>query len=495
VIAALLSSVSASKTVAAQSSTITWSPPVNLSNSPESSSRPAIVTDHFGYVHVFWSEEVGGESIYGIPKALINNGNTIMYTRWDGKSWTPPIDILLVPGDDVATYVAVAVDADNWLHVIWSGQSSIYYSKAPAWQADSAHSWSQPAPVADGNARSQWESDIVASPDGKLHIVYATGGSDPSIYHILSEDAGATWEESTRISEPLDLLEEGVSNSRICIDGAGRLHVAWQTNQEEGFGQSAYYARSLDNGATWSTPYQLGYRQPGDYGVTFPSIACVGEGEIHIINVGGAWHYGRYEHISRDGGETWSPPNHILTELEGVNGYTYLLADSNLQKHLITTMRTQAEQQGGTFYARGLENGGWGPLDLAVPEADDTGPGAHWTATAMRLGNEIHVLWNTNFTDKAGEIWHTRGIIPGVPQQPAQPPPGDELVTPEPAPVATVAAASLPIVHDTSQMPPTTVSGEFATSISPVTFVLITVVPVLLFLAAIVVHRMLIRAR
>jgi hypothetical protein len=493
--AALLASVSAAQTVNAQSTAITWSAPINLSNSPESSSRPAIVTDRFGYVHVFWSEEVGGKSIYGIPKALIHDGNTIMYTRWDGKSWTPPIDILMVPGDDVATYVAATVDSNNWLNIVWSGQSSIYYSKAPAWQADSAHSWSSPMAVADENARSQWESDIVAGPDGKLHIVYATGGSDPSIYHILSEDAGATWQAPTRISEPLDLLEEGVSNSRICMDGLNRLHVVWQTNQEDGYGQSAYYARSLDAGATWSKPFQLGYRQPGDYGVVFPSISCIGDGEIHIINVGGAWHYGRYEHISKDGGETWSAPYHILTELEGVNGYTYLLTDGLQQKHLITTMRTRAEQQGGTFYARGLENGGWGPLDLAVPEANDTGPGAHWTAAAIRLGNEIQVLWNTNFTDKAGEIWYTHGVIPGVPQQPALSIPEGELLTPEPVPVATAATSVRPVSLDTNQLPPTNVSRDFASSISPVVFVLVTVVPVLLFLAAVIAQRMLARSR
>jgi hypothetical protein len=479
--------------VRAQSNSITWSAPINLSNTPESSSRPAIVTDQFGYVHVFWSEEVGGRSIYGIPKALIHDGNTIMYTRWDGKTWTQPIDILFVPGDDVATYVAATVDGDGWLHILWSGQSDIYYSKAPAWQADSAHNWTAPVAVASGNARTQWESDIIASKDGTLHAIYATGGGDPGIYHIQSVDHGETWGPPTRISGPLDILEENVSNARICIDGVGRLHVTWQTNQEEGYGQSAYYARSIDGGATWSAPYQLGYRRPGDYGVVFPSIACVGDSEIHIINVGGAWHYGRYEHISTDGGATWSEPYHILTDLEGVNGYTYLLVDGAGQKHLVTTMRTSAEQQGGTFYARWMNNA-WSPESLAVPEADDTGPGAHWTATAVRLGNEIHILWNTNFTDKAGEIWHTRGIIPGVPQQAAVPVPNTNPAVPDSAtPKPDVTAAPIPV--DVNRVPPVNVANTFAVAPSPVATLLIIVAPVLLLLIAVVLFRALLHAR
>jgi hypothetical protein len=488
-----VSATQLSSPVKAQSNAIEWSAPINLSNTPESSARPAIVSDRFGYVHVFWSEEVGGKSIYGIPKQMIHDGNTIIYTRWDGKTWTQPVDILLVPESEVATYVAATVDDAGWLHVLWTGQSDIYYSKAPAWQADSARSWSTPVSVASGNARSQWESDILSDAKGNLHIVYATGGGDPGIYHILSSDQGESWGTPTRISGLLDILEGSVSNSRICADGAGRLHIVWQTNQAEGYGQSAYYSRSTDGGTTWSVPYQLDYRDPGDYGVGFPSITCIGDSEIHIIHFGGLTSAGRYEHISTDGGVTWAQPYHILTDLEGVNGYTYLLVDSLGQKHLITTMRTRAEQQGGTFYARWMGNG-WSPLDLAVPESEDTGPGAHWTVAAMRLGNEIHVLWNTNFTDKAGEIWYTRGVIPGVPQQTALPVPNSVLSQTGHALAPTPDATVMPVPIDVNRVPAVDVSETFSATLSPVATLLIIVAPVLL-LIALVFFRTLRRAR
>ncbi len=430
----------------AQSDTIVWSEQFNLSNTPQSSGRPAIVADHLGYVHVFWSEEVGGDPIIDIPDELIHTGNTIYYSRWDGKSWTQPVDILYVPGDDVADYIAVSVDDKNWLHVVWTGQSDFYYSKAPAWQADSAHSWSTPVIVASDSARSQWESDIVAGADGSVDIVYATRGDDPGIYHIRSQDRGATWGPRVKISEPLDPLEDSFSNARIAKDGVGRLHVVWQTNQKEGYGQSAYYARSTNGGTTWSKPFRLGYKQPTDYGVAFPVIACIGDSEVHLIYIGGPWHIGRYHRISRDGGETWSEPYHILTDMEGVNGYVIPLVDSAGGMHLVINMRTRTTQLGGLYYARWLGTE-WSPVTPIATEPLLV-PGAHWTAAVMSLGNEIHVVWNSNFTRGAGEIGYIQGKIPGIPQLPAAAVPKADAVasgTPVSIPSQSTSSSTAPV--------------------------------------------------
>jgi hypothetical protein len=447
---------------AAQLQSVVWSQPINLSNSPESSSRPAIVADGYGYVHVFWGEEVGGESILDEPDALIHNGNTIYYTQWDGVSWTQPIDILFVPDDSVADYIAVTVDAENRLHVVWTGQSNFYYSTAPAWQADSAHGWSDPVVVATDSARSQWESDIVVDANGNIHIVYATRGDEPGVYHIQSQDGGMTWGPPTKLSEPLDRLEVSFSNVRANADDAGRVHVVWQTNQAEGYGQGVYYARSIDGGNNWMAPVRMGYRDEGEYGVSFPYLTSIGESELHLIYIDGPWHIGRYHRISRDGGETWSEPSHILTDLEGINGYPLLLVDGAGGLHLVITMRTVTQIK-GTFYARWLGTD-WSSPELIVPDSVETGPGAHWTAATVRLGNEIHVVWNTNFTIRAGEIWHTRGLIAGVAQTSAIPVPVTETAISTPAPAAASATPALTTVPATST-PTTAPTSSAATAI------------------------------
>jgi len=415
----------------AQSDTVTWFGSVNLSNTPQYSGHPAIVADGYGYVHVFWSENVGDvpmESQVGTPQ-----GNSILYTRWDGVSWTPPVDIAFVPGETIAEFVAVDMDAENRLHIVWTGQSNFYYSDALSWQAESAHAWSTPVVLASDSARSSWESDIAADPSGTLHVVYATRRDAPGIYHICSLDGGRTWQPAVRLSDPFGPLEYSFSNVKLVADEVGRLHVVWQTTQAEGFGQAIYYARSTDGGESWSAPVQLGYRDPGDYEASWPYLTAIGASEPHLIYIDGQSSIGRFHRISKDGGETWSVPHHILTDMEGVNGYLVPLVDSAGQLHLMINMRTRAGQVVGIYYAR-WQGDGWSPV---VP-VDLSDLASHYLAATVRLGNELHVVWNGI---RGGEIWHKRGIVssatpvsvPVVPSSPTSTPspPADAQVTPQ----------------------------------------------------------------
>jgi hypothetical protein len=390
---------------------ILWSPPMNISNTPQLSTHPAIVADGHGYVHVFWSEEVGGP-----PRGsgdLDGHGNTILYMRWDGASWTPPVDILFVPGEPIAEYAAVYVDNENRIHLVWTGLDNFYYSSAASWEAGSAHAWGKPVLIASNNARSRGESSVVVDANGNLHIVYATRGDGAGIYYIRSQDAGATWTFPSRLSQPLSMLELSYSSIKLMVDDAGYLHVVWQTNQQEGYGQAVYYARSINGGGQWSAPWQFGYRDPGDIFVEWPYLTARGDGEIHLIYIDGGTR-GRLHRTSRDNGATWSEPRYIVAELEGINGYVFPVVDANSGMHLIANMRTHSDQRIGVYYAEWVENG-WSQV---VP-LDNTSPGAmtaHYTAATVRLGNEIFIVYTQI---SVGEIWMLRGILQSVEALPA----------------------------------------------------------------------------
>ncbi|NLE77047.1 MAG: hypothetical protein GX605_09910 [Chloroflexi bacterium] len=420
--------------VAAQSDDYDWQPPINLSNSAASSSYPAIVADGHGFVHVFWSEEVDGESILDVPQALVHNGNTIYYTRWDGEDWSEPVDILFVPGDPIADYISAAVDRQNGLHLVWTGQDSFYYSTAPAHLAQQPQSWSTPVVVATGSARSMWESSIAAAEPGQVHVAYATRGPDAGIFYVASTDGGRNWGAPVQLSWPLERLEKGYMHVKLVLGPDGVLHCVWGTYEKDGYGQAVYYARSADGGGQWSEAQQMGNREAEEYGVLYAYVAALPSGETHIVYIDGPWHIGRWHRVSPDAGLTWSEPSQILDSLEGVNGYTLLVVDGLEQVHLVVTMRTR-EQVGGLFHSKWLGTA-WSPVTLEIPDRPETGPGAHWTAVTIRLGNELHVVWNTNFSSQAGEIWYSRASIPGVPAQSPKPTPAPSPTVGAAAPVA-----------------------------------------------------------
>ncbi|MCD4737788.1 MAG: glycoside hydrolase [Anaerolineae bacterium] len=462
--------------VEAQAGPIIWTAPLNISNTPASSGHPAIITDDYGYVHVFWSEEVGGGPVRSRDGSALSTGNSIYYTRWDGVSWTSPLDILFVPAEAIAAGVAVALDAANRLHLVWTGQSNFYYSNALSQQAVSAHAWSTPLIVANNSARSAQESDIVAAGDGNLHIVYATRGAAAGIYHICSQDEGQSWKMETKLSRSFDHLENSLSKVQLITDGADRLHVVWQTNQEQGYGQAIYYTRSVDGGETWEAPGQFEYRDPTDTFVGWPYITAMGDSEIHLIYVNGS-NVGRAHRVSTDGGETWGAAQDILTTMEGINGYIVPLVDATGQRHLLVNMRTRAEQKVGIYYTRWL-----GDNLLPVKPLDDFSPAAssaHYTAAAVRLGNELHVV----YTHLGGaEIWYLRGTVLSVAPLVSLSPPltGTEEIISEtlslPTPGMEPSSPTREVFADIAPPPPNTINRGFLIGVGTTSLLLASVV-------------------
>jgi len=395
----------------AQSGPIVWSPHTNLSNSPQASAHPAIVADDYGLVHVFWSEEVGGKPVTP-GEGIRNTGNSIFYTRWDGQSWSAPLDILFVPHEVRAEWPVATIDAENKLHVLWESYTTVYYSSAPSWDADSAQNWSQPLLLTASSNSTPWGAGIAADVQGTLHVVYAAIGDEEGLNYTRSTDGGETWELPFRLYGPFAPSEEPPSMVQIVTDEAGRLHVVWQRNQVEGSGYGVYYARSTNGGETWDAPIQLADRDPEDFSVGTPYLIANGASELHLIYVDGAYtgSKGRFHRISRDGGASWGEPMLIIPELVGINGYVMPVLDGAGQMHLIANMRTEEEQAVGIYYARWLGTG-WSPvtpIDVSIPQI-------HYTAVTVRLGNELHIVYNQL---RGAEIWHIHGLVSQLTPQP-----------------------------------------------------------------------------
>jgi hypothetical protein len=138
----------------------------------------------------------------------------------------------------------------------------------------------------------------------------------------------------------------------------------------------------------------------------------------------------------------------VLINMEGVNGFLAPLVDGADNMHLLIDMRTTADQMVGIYYAP-RSGQDWSPIIPIAVEAP-YGPTAHYMNAAVRLGNEIHVVWTQL---RGGEIWTVRGEIAGIPSAKAQPTP-----TPEPQ------SALLPTPTADRERPSTSISPSPAST-------------------------------
>jgi hypothetical protein len=397
---------------------------MNLSNTPTSSVDPFLIADRTGVAHLFWSEDVGGRVVMGGTAA----GNTIMYARWDGVSWSPPIDILLTPLDPLGGFEdpkawqpEAIIDDFGTIHLIWLGQypDKLYYSRALAVEADRALAWTEPAVLADNSTGTQYAIDIEYVPaTHTLHVIYARGhweeqysGEDPrAITHISSTDGGENW------SEPVDVAftpdpERGYSNVRLLFAPETRLFASWTEWDQTGNGQAVWVARSLDNGRFWDAPVKLAERAEGEYERDWTKLAWLGGDQLLATWEGGFRAY-RHFMYSADAGQTWSEPHDTFYWLIGENGFVEFARDGADNLHFFIAQRIRE----GTIGRAGGE-GLWHSTWQGERQWSDTqlvgGPnGMVNPRVVITNGNNLVATW---YNSAVGEIIVLTGRLEGVP--------------------------------------------------------------------------------
>ena len=392
--------------VFAQSPTITWSEPQNISNSAVSSRNSSIVADMYGNVHLFWSEDVGGKVIAEDENP--GPGNTILYRQWNGTQWSTPIDIFYIPGEPLADFPKAVIGSDKRIHLVWTGLTNIYYTSVPVHLSTSAQQWREPIILSREGARTRFESDIAVDKSGGIHVAFATRGTLPAIEYVNSQDGGISWSTAERISLPLASNEGAFSTVSLLIDQQQNLHAVWQSVNRAGFGQAIYYGRRSNDGTQWDVTVLHSTTIDNAF-VGWPILFESQDGLLTVI-YSREISKGRLQRISADFGLTWSEEQLIVAEMMGINGYVFPLEDAENNIHLIINMRRQVGQQTGIYYS--MENEEQQslfvePVVLSKPSA----PYAHYADGTVRLGNELHVTWTQN---RGGEIWHVVGKIDGI---------------------------------------------------------------------------------
>ena len=394
--------------------TVSWQPPINLSNTETASTRPTIVADPWGQVHVFWSEEVGGPAP-GIDQSVGESGNTMFYRRWDGSAWSENIDIFFHPNGLTFKNPAVAIDSNGTLHLFWVGSEGVYYSNSSALAPTSAHSWRPMRVIVEAGVVDQVE--IAIGHANQMYVLYnKLTATEGYTFFMKSEDEGNTWSAPQPIAFLYADEAQYAYRPRIVVDDAARLHVTWIdfTGPPTFQGLAYYYIRSEDEGLTWSAPFNLSQnlKRPEEQ-VSEGLLISIDQDNLLAIYIQGEFTYRQYR-FSTDGGRSWSPQKHIFGELRSRAGWDAAAVDSAGTVHLIAQLRVPY-----AIYASTWAVDQW----LDPPEAvltEEPLNEAHYPQMVIGEGNQLHVVMQDNVV---GEVWYMRGTSQAFSYAPALPAP------------------------------------------------------------------------
>lgn len=209
-----------------------WSTPVMISTNTANSWWPDIAVDGGGQPHIVWNS---GRS----------DKDLLMYSAPAEQGWLEPNDIAVTARGGYTIRPAIAVDNAATLHVTFRGETTIYYTNAPASEAWSASAWSPRRRISGAGMGAAYYSDVAVDGQGGIHVV---------------------WNESVSAGVDQRWLWFGTPRGGALYDGKG-----WRTQEPQaGLNNREIYAIIEDDvGVQWFGTDEGVYRFDGDIWKTF----------------------------------------------------------------------------------------------------------------------------------------------------------------------------------------------------------------------------------
>jgi hypothetical protein len=358
-------------TAAAAQASNQWSQPKSIFSLNGNIQFPTITADGNGNFYAFWRyvETAAQDSLNSQPL-----DSQIYLAVWDGQAWSQPNDILSA---SELYFPSAVADDQGQLHLLVMGSLNTYlYTSTETRNAASAAAWSKPVQLLDGNPH----ASITLGPDGELLVVIGRTGNN-GVALLRSKDNGKSWSDPIYVTPPL-AKNASADFPKLVIGKDGVYHLVWTEFQyPAGFPPlGIYYSRSVDQGASWSDPFQL-----AGNGYTQVNLAVSSSGEVFTAWNGMAGIQGRYFRLSKDNGFTWAEVETIPSRgVSGSDGQPQLALDAQGQLHLTMT------DAGCVWYTSRDSNGSWS-YPLCVSRATHI----EQAAMAVSRGNLLGaVFWH-----------------------------------------------------------------------------------------------------
>lgn len=459
-----------------------WSEPYRLSSLYGEASGAAMVSDDYGFVHVFWFED-----------GFDHQRSLIYYARYDGESWSAPADIYASwPGISINA-LSAAVDKEGYLHLVWSEGTSgpLMYSKAEISEASSARSWQEPIRIDVAAAH----LEVAVDEEGIVHVVYLdASGDQPGLYYFYTENQGKAWTYQTWLDPdiPVSAVPSWLD---MAMDDEDGIHLVWSYDDlgaSSAQGRWVRYTHSLDGGKTWMEHFSVDIADDEVDELAFPNPGVVVNGEeVHLIWAGTSMTE-REHRFSLDRGQTWSETELILDGLEGQAIGDGLATDSLDRVHFVGQIRWPQ-----AIYHAVWDSGAWSDpsvVYLIRQDSQEEFAGrihAHNVRLAVHNGNQLVMTFTTSPSEQQSVLYAMQAVMEDVPETAADPLPGVEEAEAQAQPTLTPTEQAEPTATPSDGRVENPTPGEIGAETSPTSAFLLGTFSSLILVIGIVAFRFL----
>jgi len=363
-----------------------FTPQTRLGFTVDNDWEPAIAADRFGHVYMLYAQYTG---VPGCPDC--SNPTQILQVSNDhGTTWGSPVviypagattggqwdsQISVDPVDGQTVYASFMQNNKSDIIVAKSTNFGVTWTYVTADSTNSGtdkpilavrgqdvyvvYNHSQTIWSANSHDGGQTFTEVKVNQNGKLgwslagggtvtpngHVYFAWAGYEGSggakakvnLYVSKSTDGGATW--TTNLvdisASPPDCSAFACGWAYLgaqlvmTSDSVGNIYLLWNAGSVAKGPERIYFAKSTDNGNTYSTKVDVSTAPAGTHH-NFPAIAATGNGDVRISWMdaraanGGQDRWNVYYRSSSNGGSTWTNEVDVSTY---VAGSTYIFTD------------------------------------------------------------------------------------------------------------------------------------------------------------------------
>ncbi len=403
VLCLLAGSLALQQRVMAQSDTGLWATPVNISKSG-GGSQPVIAAEPDGTLHALWWDSQEGEKYSQTTSAT-------------GLSWTEPITVVQIYGrrktapDPETGKLRLVLDQPLDLRLLSDSKGKVYalwhdvQNQLSAAQWDGSQ-WGAAAVVGDSIVT----ADAASDSQGSVHLAYIRSQNSadvPSGVYYRAASSGI-WSKPSLVYASLYFrtVKPEAAHVSLASDGSGQVVVSWDDPE---LGQGVY-ARSSDNGLTWSSPQSVSTSAASQ--AVEPSVAFAPNSGFLLIwkDAGVAGCELRWQR-SADGGQTWSEAGPLYSDIDACPQHLRFPLEGDSQVWLLGLLSAgQSVTGGGRMALAAWDGGRWSPsveanLDFKHPLQKNKELLLNNLDLAI-AGQTLGIVG----TDDEGDIWAVRNV-------------------------------------------------------------------------------------